>query len=986
MPIQDEWGPLIPPQGAQSASVSEDEWGPLVPPPSGPKSKLEQAKELLAGMEAAGTLPRVGMWGSSGAKPITETVSEAGGPADYWKQLISQEGLAKTGRSAVEGIKGLAQMPVQLGTLAGRAMSTLAGKQLPPQMGEQVEAGASPIEPIKQVADMATYPIKILKAFAANPVQAIQEHPVDLVLMTIAPALGKRIGKLKAELKSGILTNADLSAALRETAAELNKAGADFNATTAMVHQASVLERNPSFMVNAKGGAKPTGHASRSLIQEGLDIQAAPLAKTMEQGPKTMPHGLPTTVMDAEIIGAPSSAVEAALRAYAKAKPDAYNTALRVGGEIQIAGRRMKWDTAKNQWIDVTPTKELHAGAKPGDDRLRMMIEGLIDDGDVVPPEVLAQYPDLAAKARAMAGAGGETPKVGLGLQNMTPESMAPAQRAAYDKMMTRRGGSQPATPSELPATTLTAPAMPEHAQVIMAAIKEAKPLRRQQEAIYRAERSKRLGAAMRVGEQVPGEAGFHAQLKELKGPMDKVEFESIRNRVSQENIDSAFRQIEHSPAVSGYEKIRAKEGLAKMLGERGGGVPQPGELELLKNVFGKEFVDTVAAKAPLFQKMKALGLEIANVPRSIMASMDLSFGLRQGVMLAARHPQLFAKSFIHQFKLFTSEKSFKGLVDEIKSRPNYPLMEESGLALTNLGKELRLREEPFQAPIAEKIPLMGAVVRGSNRAYAGFANKLRADVFDYLIKQAEKMGENPHENIKLAKDIATVVNTASGRGKLGATLERAAPALNATFFSPRLMASRLQTLNPSYYIKLSPFARKEALKTLLSFVGAGTTVVGLAKLAGAKVGTDWRSADFGKIRIGNTRIDVWGGFSQYARFAGQLLTGEVVSSTSGRKIKLGEGYKPLTRLDIAQRFMEYKTAPVVSFAIGLLRGKGFQGEKYNLPSEFAKRFIPMVISDMVDLYKDDPESMPLAALGAFGVGIQTYSRKPTTTTSTRGW
>ncbi len=392
-----------------------------------PKSKWEQAKELMAGMESAGTLPRVGMWGSSGAKPITETVSEAGGIGPYLGRLASKEGLETTGKAAIEGAKGLAMMPVEV---------------------VKTVASGSPSKILKAVTSFATYPVEILKAFAADPVKAIQEHPVDMVLMAVSPMVGKRIGRLKAELKSGVLTNADLASALRETAMELNKAGADFNATTALVHQASVLERNPTFIVNERGVAKPTGPASRSLIQEGLDIQAAPLAKTMEQGPKTMPRELPTTVVDAEVMGAPSSAVEAALRAYAKAKPDAYNTALRVGGEIQIAGRRMKWDRANNQWIDVTPSKELHAGARPGEkDRFRMMIEGLIDDGDVVPPEVLAQYPDLAAKARAMAEAGGETPKVGLGLQQMRPESMPPAQRAMYDRLMAQRGSAAPVQP-----------------------------------------------------------------------------------------------------------------------------------------------------------------------------------------------------------------------------------------------------------------------------------------------------------------------------------------------------------------------------------------------------------------------------------------------------------------------------------------------------------------------------------------------------------
>lgn len=892
-PMQDEWGPLIPP--TQEAVTAQDEWGPLVPPakPIAPKSKREQAEELIAGMEAAGTMPRVGMWGDTGQAAAREKAIEtAGGTGPYLQQMFSGENLGAAGKNLIESVKnlpqGIAGMIGGLATVGPKLAARVTGLNAPgevsPSMGTPVPDKGI-LGDISPITDIATFVPNLMKEWAADPAKAMRERGLDTILTVVAPYAGKGIGKLKAKLKAGVLSELDL----------------------------------------------------------------APVFKKMEQemsGPKEW------SVTE----GAPSSAVEAGLRQYAKRNPDAYNTALRVGGEIQVAGKRMRWDREANKWIEeAPPIKELNAGARPDD------------------------TPNL----------------LGLGLQQMTPESMSPAQKAVYDKYMTARQkpgaqyykpGGKAAPPKPAPPTA-EAPPVPELQQKIMSALKEAKPIRRQQEAIYHAERVKRLAAAMRAGKESPGEAGFYAQLKELSGPIDKVEFESIRSKITQPDIDALFKQIENHPVVQGFEKIEAKRGLAKMFGEMGGRVPQPKELELLDTVFGKPFVDTLIEKIPLWTKAKTMGLEIANIPRALMASMDLSFGLRQGVMMAARHPKLFSESFVKQFQWFTSEKAFQNTMAEIKARPNYKLMQESGLALTDLGKDLMKREEPFiGSRLPEKIPLIGAVVRGSNRAYTGFANKLRADVFDSLVKNAERVGLNPYEDIKLSHDIATVVNTASGRGNLGKNLERAAPLLNATFFSPRLMASRLQSLNPAYYIKLEPFARKEALKTLAAFIGSGTTILGLAKLSGATVGLDPRSADFGKIKLGKTRIDVWGGFTQYARLAGQLISGEVVSSTTGKKITLGEGYKPLTRLDIMQRFMEYKTAPIVSFSLDLLRGQGQFGEKYSLTDELSRRFIPMIISDAIDIYKEDPEWLPLSALGALGIGVQTYSRKPTKSTSGKGW
>jgi len=526
--------------------------------------------------------------------------------------------------------------------------------------------------------------------------------------------------------------------------------------------------------------------------------------------------------------------------------------------------------------------------------------------------------------------------------------------------------------PGKMEAVISPLPPIDDHVAIVQNAIKEAFPIRRGQEALYHAEMQKRTAGVAEAG-KIPGEAGFYAKLGELKGPLPKAEFESIRGKISQENIDGLFNMIQSHPELSTLDKVSAGEGLAKLFGEFGGGVPQPKQLVMLEKVFGPEFVKTVSDKTPLLTKWKSIGLEIANIPRAFMASADLSFGLRQGVVMAATHPAIFWKNFPKQIKYFVKEKWLRESNAEISGRPTFELANESGVSLTNMGKEMVGREEPFQSQLAERIPILGQLVKMSNRAYSGFANRLRMDVFDYLVKRAENAGRDPWKDKTLAQDIATVVNTGTGRGSLG-KFERAGPALNAFFFSPKLMASRLQMMNPAYYIKLDKFARVEALKQLVSTAGAGLTILGLAKMAGVEVGTDIRSADFGKIKIGNTRFDIGGGFLQYLRLAGQLWTGKVVSSTTGKVSTLGEGYKPRTRLDILMSAIQYKEAPIFSFATSLLKGQEAFGGEFNLGSEVGKRFVPMIIQDMVDVYKDDPSILPLSALGIFGVGLQTYS------------
>ena len=507
--------------------------------------------------------------------------------------------------------------------------------------------------------------------------------------------------------------------------------------------------------------------------------------------------------------------------------------------------------------------------------------------------------------------------------------------------------------------------------QKITQALEEAIPIRKKQEALYTAERTRRTAEVAALGEKVSGEKGYYAQLGALKGELPKAEFAGLRSKISQSDIDTLFNNIEQNQILLPLEKITAKTGLMKLLGEQGGIVPTKGEIKLLSEVFPKEFIGTILNKRPLSEKAGEGLWEILNIPRAVMASTDLSAPFRQGVFLVGR-PKQFMPAFGAQVKYFFSEKAYQGLYDDIITRPSYDLMRKGKLQITRIGNPLNGREEQFMSNLAEKIPIAGKLIRASDRAFTGFLNKLRADVFDDLIKSAQNQGIEIKGRV--LDDIANFVNTATGRGNLGA-LENASVALNSVFFSPRLMASRLSLLNPAYYINLEPFARKEALKSLITFSGTASSVLGLAKIGGADIGIDPRSADFGKIKIGNTRYDILGGFQQYIKIGAQLITGKHISSTTGVETTFGEGYKPLTRLDIIQRFLETKEAPVASFVTSMLRGQNYMGEKFNIGKETASRFTPMVIQDMADLYMEKGlEGVAMGSPAIFGVGVQTYS------------
>lgn len=350
----------------------------------------------------------------------------------------------------------------------------------------------------------------------------------------------------------------------------------------------------------------------------------------------------------------------------------------------------------------------------------------------------------------------------------------------------------------------------------------------------------------------------------------------------------------------------------------------------------------------------------VANLPKGPASSADLSAPLRQGIFLMGRGAWWESwKPMVKAIKTSNYEKEVAKLV----AHPRFGEAQEAGVKFTSAGS-LDAGEEQFASSLASKIPLIGEyIIKPSERAYTTFLNSLRMGVYNDLITKAERLKiPVPKENI------ANYVNTASGRGNIGLSIghtsksgERAAELLNTFFFSPRFIASRVQLLNPVSYIRLDPFTRMEALRDLGTLTTVASSVLGLAKLGGAEVTFDPRETDFGKIKLGDTRIDALGGFGQYIRLFSQV----------GNQIAKGEGGPDL------KRFMESKVSPAVRIALEVSSGKDYFGRDISIPRSVLNAFTPMIVQDIVQLAKDDPELLPIVApLSMFGVSSQTYGNR----------
>ena len=380
-------------------------------------------------------------------------------------------------------------------------------------------------------------------------------------------------------------------------------------------------------------------------------------------------------------------------------------------------------------------------------------------------------------------------------------------------------------------------------------------------------------------------------------------------------------------------------------------------------------------------EKWADVALSVLNVSRALMATADLSAPLRQSVVVTISRPVTASKAFVEMLNQWYSKDVAETWLADLRDSPGYQLMQLSGLYIADkTSAKVTAKEEDFQTNLAEKIPFAGKLVAKSERAYVGYLNKMRADLFNQGVDVLQNDGMSFANNPKAYKALATYINAATGRGNLG-VLERAAPALNAAFFSPRLMASRAQLLtnwtNPFFYKNTPHAVRKMYFKDMGTFIAFGIGILALATLSGADVEEDPRSPDFGKIRVGNTRWDIWGGFQQFIRYAFQFSLAEKKSTASGKITPLdGSSYSKDTQLSVVGDFFRSKLAPIPSAVIDYYAGENMIGDPFNLSNTIISRIFPLVGQGIYESSKQDGWLFAITATGIpsiLGVGVQTY-------------
>lgn len=369
---------------------------------------------------------------------------------------------------------------------------------------------------------------------------------------------------------------------------------------------------------------------------------------------------------------------------------------------------------------------------------------------------------------------------------------------------------------------------------------------------------------------------------------------------------------------------------------------------------------------------------DVIGTTKALVTTFDLSGTFIQNAVYMFSHPirgsYAFGVAWQHAFSKNATKKFNQWLTALHNSGPLWDLIQKSELDVTepqslaaknheegfdrNLlnrkikikDKEIDLRKYNISAPFERHFTSLGNVIR----------------VREFMIKTRKyyKEGKTFENNPKLFKDLATLLNTQTGRGQLPQWMAANSKIITMGIWSPRLMASRLNLLglgdiaNPifakkkGFYANLHPEIRKKAAMEFSKFVAGVLSVYAVGALMGGEPDLDPLSVTFGDLKVGpHKSYNLFGGFAPYVKLVAQMIMGE--RNLGGKMDDISDA-KGKTRLDVGMKFVRGKTTPMLGVGIDLLARQDFIGKPITATDEILKLVSPLSLRDIVTNFKRD--------------------------------
>ena len=561
----------------------------------------------------------------------------------------------------------------------------------------------------------------------------------------------------------------------------------------------------------------------------------------------------------------------------------------------------------------------------------------------------------------------------------------------------------------------------------VLKSVKAQKP---EQQRLIREGRSERSAAAARIIEQgqLKNDDAFQTyqiSLGRLKGqldhvvpnnnltnldPSDMAEIQEIVMRSSKPGRGSTAINLGDGVLIDQVDYMTNMEALTKLtLGEK---LLQTHEIRRLERIFGTDFVNDAmqAGRSGAWSTFS----DIWNLPKSLIASYDLSQPGRQGWKMATSpYWKQWLRAFGTQFKL--ADPVFGGLQYDIITKTitdhKYYKFGEKILPLMEMGgtkaRTLSTTEEAYMSNLSRFFP--GVDI--AERAYTGSLNKLRWDSFYKTID--DWVGEGKDFSQTDLEQLADFILMSTGRGKISKYIGGESPyvmeVLNGVAFSPRYvaqfphfyfgapikatrdLASQSRILRGAdKFLTGSRILGNEArngrvskiwAKTMLGQLTKALGVLSTAKMAehlypeDMKFGINPIASDFGQVKIGAIRYDFFAGDTAYFKFFARLITEKRADPITGEEMIQRRG-------PLIWKFMRSKMSPSASGVndFGITHddfyGNEIRYDKESLMEQAKQRLLFMFAQDMADVINLERSKFnsPMFAIPSFfGVGVMAY-------------
>ncbi len=394
-------------------------------------------------------------------------------------------------------------------------------------------------------------------------------------------------------------------------------------------------------------------------------------------------------------------------------------------------------------------------------------------------------------------------------------------------------------------------------------------------------------------------------------------------------------------------------------------------------------------SRPPLSRGLAAVG-RVLDIFRPLKTAFDLSMVGRQGAFFLSTRPGQAYSGTKKAIDYYRDSREYDRDMLAIRERANYPLYEQAGIDFTDVAGPISKQEEVRAGDLWRKLAgknwtLLSPLARGvvaSERAYTGFLNNLRVDMADAMIATFAADGRPTAAQLR---DIGALVNAGTGRATVGQNARQAMANASHVFFSPNYFVSRLQLIGNLRRVVTggesgTNATRKLYAKEYARALASLAVLYGIAELLlddEDGVTFDPRSSDFGKIKLGDTRVDPLGGLAQITTFAGRSVSGQtkdeagVVTDLRGKNVPVGGR----TTSDVFFDFVRGKLAPVPGEMMSVYVGETFDHKPTTVRRVAVGLFVPMSVESVIEGWSDlgFARGTAAGALNVLGVGVRTH-------------